>query len=858
MYAALAVCSFFFAVPSGHASTTDTLSAEDFHHWRFPPQDWQDQSYNNNDGHAWSRACNGLGGRNGSALCDMYDGANGQLLTPDIDPGGWGAGDTLFLDFDLFWEYNYNNNLQYDGPSSENGLVVPSWNDYFQVLFVQGETLDTALDLTTSADYTYYNYSWTPITNPPTGSTNWRHYHIAIPSEFYSTEFQVAFQGTSGYRGEAAFYGISNHGYGNAAIDNVVITGGQFGNPILSVSPTRLFWRTHSMEGSTLYGNIMVTNAGTGLLEVSPESYIKGYNASAYEIQNFPEEGIPAGDTDTMVIAFRPNYEGLNDAALYLLSNGGDTTVQLAGIGTIPHILVTPNRIVFDSLPVGLETCQSVTISNTGSDTLRILGDYFSGADVDFTMTPLTGSQMNIAPGDSETLSICFAPARSGTRVATLEIRTNIPTLEESSDTSVVFVSITGSGVGMGVLTMSTIPDTAFVGLTNCIKQRLTNNGESSITITSVTLPAGSPFEIGQGAFPLTIASRSWVAIPVCFTPVRQGDENTIAVLNGISNDVPISDTVMVYGVGFTACATPSAARMFDGTLTLVGTSDTETVVITNCSDAPVSFTASLSGNSSAYRVLSSLPTALILPDNTVPISVVFTPASRALYAAQLSVRGTDGLPLVQIPLGGIGAGVTATASGQGGDQPVGSSTMFTVSIANSGNIAWVPGNGSISGTDAADFTIVTQVKPASIPAGSFGTLEIQFRPSSEGSKNALLTFPSAAPLPAPVFSYPLSGNGVMSAVTGSSSISALAIESVYPNPSQGELRVAYTLPGSGTFQIAILNAAGTVVRTLKSGAAAPGRYQEMLDVTGLASGSYFCELSNGAAHVVCPITIEK
>ena len=848
MYIALAVCSLFFVVPAGHASTVDTLYSEDFHHWRFPPRGWDDQSYNNGEGHAWSRACNGYAGRNGSALCDMYDGSNGPLLTPDIDPAGWGVGDSLFLDFDFFWEYNLNNGGEYYDP-----------DDNFQVLFVQGESVDTALNLYTSTDYTYYNESWDPITNPPTCRHDWRHYHIAIPSEFYSGDFQVAFQGVSGSQGIIfSLVGTANHGYSNAAIDNVVITAGHFGNPILSVSPTRLFWRTHSTEGGTLYGRVLVTNAGTGLLTLSPESYIGGYNSSAYQIEEFPEENISAGDTDSIVIAFRPNYEGLNDATLYLTSNGGDTTVQLAGIGTVPHILVTPNPLVFDSLPVGLETCQPVTISNTGSDTLRILGNYFSGADVDFTMTPLVGNQTIIPPGDSETLSICFKPARSGTRVATLEIRTNIPTLSESLDTSIVFVRIIGSGVGMGTLTMSTTPDTAFVGLTNCVKQRLTNNGESPITITSASFRAGSPFEIGPGAFPLTIASGAWKLIPICFTPVRQGPEYTIVALNGISNNVPVHDTVIAYGMGFTACATPSVASMFDGTLTLVGTSDTETVMITNCTDAPVAFTASLSGYSSAYRVLSPLPTPLVLPDGTVPLSVVFTPANRTLYSAQLSVRGTDGLPLVEIPLGGIGAGVTATASGQAGNQPVGSSKMFTVSIANSGNIAWVPGNGSISGIDAGDFTVMTQVKPASIPAGSFGTLQIKFSPSSEGSKSALLTFPNAAPTPAPAFSYPLNGNGVVSGVTESSSAPALAIEAVYPNPSQGKLTIAYSLPGNGSFHIMLLDATGTLVRTLTSGAAAPGRYQETLDVTGLASGSYFCELSNGTARVMCPITIEK
>ncbi len=76
----------------------------------------------------------------------------------------------------------------------------------------------------------------------------------------------------------------------------------------------------------------------------------------------------------------------------------------------------------------------------------------------------------------------------------------------------------------------------------------------------------------------------------------------------------------------------------------------------------------------------------------------------------------------------------------------------------------------------------------------------------------------------------------------------AFALQSPFPNPISTEFAVTYTVSEKQHLSLALYNAQGNLVRTLKSALHEPGEYSERLETGFLATGTYFVRLVGGAA----------
>ncbi len=924
------------------AATTDTIFSEDFSSLNFPPTGWTDNSYDQwSGGSGWYAAADGYNGSNGSLICDIWDGSTGMLLTPSLDASQWSSStDTAYVDFDFFWEYDYYNR--------DYGSGI---DDNFQMYLVNSNGQTQVLNLYTSTAYTYYNQSYNWTTDPPTSTDAWRHYRIGIPKDYRVDGLQIGWQA------------LPNFGAGNAAIDNVIVSGTHYNtltvtptttinfgtvdvgdtmtksivltnpnsipvnisnlvvtgpdytlvrtpstvaanssdsiivafiptlggtrtgavsfntdadiptsvsinltgtgvSPVLSLSTMGpLFFHTRVKLGQSLTQSIAVSNTSAGLLRILPGTSIGGDYPGEYTITRLPSEGIPAGTTDTISVTYTPTMEGLHAANLNIVSNGGNASIQLLGLGTLPRLAVTPSALTFPPVPVGTQECQNVTLSNPGSDTLIVRGDFFSSADYDFVLTPLHGTDTIIPPGASKTVNVCFTPLRSGTRVATLHIATNIPmTIGETPvDTSGFDVSITGTGLSVGKLAFGLMRDSAIVGNTACVMDTLINVGEAPITVTSATFTGAdsAEFAFNSSALPITVPAGGSVPVSICFTPTTRGLRSALVELTGMSNGDSIQAEGMVQATGLSVCATPSTAMLFDSTLTLVGLSDTQSVVITNCGDVPTTYSAALSGSSAAYTVLGPSTSAAIAPGATDTIRVAFTPMDRSMSNATLTVTGNNGVTPMVIALGGTGAGVTVSATGEPGSASVGTPTTFTVTVYNQGNAAWTPGTASIGGANAADFTVASPLSLATIPAGDSATMTIQFTPTTTSTETATLTFPNGTPLPAPAFSYVLTGTAASSSVA-TVAAQGYSLDAIYPNPAKESATISFATSSAGTVQLTLVDGKGNIVETVVNGMVFEGDHTVSIPVTNLASGTYFCNLRSGGISLVRELSVQK
>ncbi|WP_370099181.1 choice-of-anchor D domain-containing protein [Streptacidiphilus sp. MAP12-20] len=214
----------------------------------------------------------------------------------------------------------------------------------------------------------------------------------------------------------------------------------------------------------------------------------------------------------------------------------------------------------------------------------------------------------------------------------------------------------------------------------------LTVKATRTVTINTVTTPAGSPFAAAPAGLPVTLTAGQSYAVPLTFSPKKAGPAS--AVVSFGTNLATIGFGVTGYGTapGFTAfpdlldfgqIATGSV-RTLGVTITNTGTSD-ETVSSTTAPNAPFS----ASGLPAAGQVVPS--------KQSVNIQVSYAPTAASNGdTGSLSVVGPDGSATVSLSGSAVqGAShLTITPTGTDyGTVPVGTSKTLTFDISNTGNI---------------------------------------------------------------------------------------------------------------------------------------------------------------------------
>jgi hypothetical protein len=132
---------------------------------------------------------------------------------------------------------------------------------------------------------------------------------------------------------------------------------------------------------------------------------------------------VPAGESCTISAVFRPRSPGAHTGLITLIDSASSKPqeVELTGSGTI--IKVSPTNLSFGSQKVGTKSAaQIVTVTNEGSNEIAYASIGVGGSDgKDFSETNnCTGGF--IQPGDACTVSVTFAPTKTGRRSGALYI----------------------------------------------------------------------------------------------------------------------------------------------------------------------------------------------------------------------------------------------------------------------------------------------------------------------------------------------------------------------------------------------------------------------------------------------------
>ena len=931
--------------PSASAQVTTIMSTQTFSSSTFPPSGWS-------NGGGFYYTTYGDGGA-GAAYCDVWDYGVGPLGTPSVNVSAYAfKTDSVWVDYDFFWEYN---------------AYITYGADKFEL----EANSDVLVSGTQATLYTYYNTSDDTYTPDETSSSDWVHYHVLIPVSDRTSSMVINFTespdwGCSDFAidnvtitgklvvpselslephsynfgtatpnspdtlyatvksvGSATLHFLANGGItGTNASAFSIVSGPKLGDsmqvgttrqyaikfqpftsgslsatftaytdggdsgtqsialngvgsvPNVAYGVNNLYHQVFTELGDTAAGvqSVRVSSTGVGPLTFNSISFV-GLNANNYFITHTPQNPLPSGSTDSISISFAPTIEGRPDATLIISTNATNIpldTVLLYGDGILPHLAITlpspssGKTLNFDSVALGDSVCQTMTLTNPGSDTLLLLRQLLTSGDPDFTFYPLTGTDTIILPGASKLVNVCFKPLDHGTREASLRFFTNIPLTFTTprKDTSQFPINVTGVGVPYGQLVLKgQMIDSAAVGKTNCIIDTFENAGLASLTVntSAITGPNSSWFTINSGA-PFTLAPGQSMPVTICFDAASAGPQVDTIWASGVTSEQNFKDAFSITGYGAHICASAAPMALTFGGMTLATKTAMDTVTVTNCGDYPSTYTGRITAGATAYSLPAASSIGPIMPGASGQFIVEFSPTAIGAVNDTLEISGTEGpVANIAVALNGVGAGVIASATGAPASAvSLNSCDTFSVTVSNTGNFPWTPGMGTISGTNASDFSIVSGPTPAAIPANGTATVMVSFCPSMLGTESMTLTFPNGTPTPIPPLSYNVNGIGASSGVAMKAEQDGFVLGQSYPNPASGLAEVSFTLPNDASISIVLMDLTGQTVQSVFTGNLSAGAHTLPMNVNSLSSGTYFYTLTSGDVQLTRQMTIVR
>lgn len=260
----------------------------------------------------------------------------------------------------------------------------------------------------------------------------------------------------------------------------------------LSVTPAAATFGSVTVKTDATQ-TIKVTNTGTGELKIL-NGNITGTGFSLSGLST-PMK-LAAGANTTFNVAFKPTAAGTEKGTLSIKTNASESPaiVNLSGTGVDESVKLTASEtsLNFGSVPVSNSQIKDVTITNSGNADVTIAGVAISGAG--FSVSG--GSNVTLAPKQSETVTVNFNPKTKGSLAGTLTISSNAPTIKISLGGT----ALQGGNHSVGLTwTASTSPVIGYfvyrrTGTTGTFS-RLASNIDSSPSFTDSNVVDGATYD---------------------------------------------------------------------------------------------------------------------------------------------------------------------------------------------------------------------------------------------------------------------------------------------------------------------------------------------------------------------------
>jgi hypothetical protein len=353
-------------------------------------------------------------------------------------------------------------------------------------------------------------------------------------------------------------------------------------------------------------------------------------------------------------------------------------TWRLAALGTVavlslpvavaeaaPTGTLTP-ATAFDfggrQIGAGPSGTRTFTVTSTGSDPLEIASVSLTGPDAEQFAIVTNGcaAASPLAPGQTCTVQVVFAPVVTGARTTTLEVATNGPTLTSASLAATGRdLQVSAASASFGRLSVGTTSEPQTVTLTN---------GDSApYTLGAVSLAGSAAAQFAKpsdSCSSATLAPGGSCTLDLTFAPTSLGPKAATLSVAGYG-PAPVS----LGGEGAQAAASVApATRDFGARAPGSGPSAAQPFTLTNSGNEPLALGAvELIGPDAARFSIAAdgCSDATVAPGGECVVQVAFAPVVAGWRTASLRIPRAGGNAAVARVSGrGSGAGVDTDAFG--------------------------------------------------------------------------------------------------------------------------------------------------------------------------------------------------
>ncbi len=203
-----------------------------------------------------------------------------------------------------------------------------------------------------------------------------------------------------------------------------------------------------------------------------------------------------------------------------------------------PNIVVTPPAVDFGTVQAGSSAAATVSIANTGDDTLTLDALQIAGDDGSIAFTTVSSI---LAAGESVDTVLTWSPITGGAMSQTLDVGSNDP------DTPVVTVPLTGN-VPVGNLTVTPASydfGTVNTGTEQTMTLTVANDGAGPITVSGVAYTAGDPdLHVldagGLTVLPATLDAGTSTSVVIEYTPTDAASDDGNFTVTSDDPDEPV------------------------------------------------------------------------------------------------------------------------------------------------------------------------------------------------------------------------------------------------------------------------------------------------------------------------------
>jgi hypothetical protein len=275
------------------------------------------------------------------------------------------------------------------------------------------------------------------------------------------------------------------------------------------------------------------------------------------------------------------------------------------------------------------------------------------------------------------------------------------------------------------------------VGQSETLLMALTNNGQTSVTLTEITV-SNSEFVPSNLSLPLVLQAGESVDLTVSFTPTaKEWAGGTIKVSSNATNSTLI---VALGGSGVSSEAVTASPSILSFGNVAMGADSSLPLVLTNAKSWNVTLTGVQTTNSEFLVNGPAFPVTLGA-GQSVALTITFAPKSVGAAGGSVFVNG----PALSIPTAGTGttAGqlIIAPSPLNFGDEAVGSTQTQPITLSASGATVIV----SSASSNNSQFILDGASFPLTIAAGQSLSFTVSFTPTSSGIESGSLSFASNA-----------------------------------------------------------------------------------------------------------------